>query len=446
MKRKMKKIIAFIVLALMVGSGLSALAEEPIQETETPRVLPGSFWYPFKTFGEGIRTFFTFNSEAKLERHQFLSEKRLAELEAIMEKAPQLIDRAADNYQRQQEKLERALNRVVQRGPDGEELIDQLEDSIGKHLEKLEDLKEQGPAEAKAALERARSAAQQGQIKAIEAMSNWKPDEAFNRYKDLMTEQLDRLEQAAELDDEQAESILDQWRVYNEALRRMSKSREEISDRVNTWQAQNLERLDALEDRFQDLGRFRERLRNARSEAVDTQVEALRKIREENRWAEVEDDFSETALRRVERLRARVQEMDQDCPEENQAECLEERRRMVESLSQEYQKYMTLGEEIIQQDWDNLSAEGHDTLSQASQEAIQTLEPVYDLAPEEARASLDQAITAAERLRHLNNQAFQAENQLREPMSDNPSIERVQERVRQEMAPQIEATKNRLGQ
>lgn len=446
MKRQMKKIITFIVLTLMIGPGLSAFAEESIQEVATPQVLPGSFWYLFKTFGENIRTFFTFNSEAKLERHQFLSEKRLAELEAIMEKAPQLIDRAADNYQRQQEKLAQALNRVVQRGPEEEELIDRLEDSMGQHLEKLESLKEQVPTEAKAALERAHSAAQQGQIKAIEAISNWQPDEAFNRYKDLMTERLDRLEQVAELDNEEAESILGQWRVYNEALRRMSKSRAEISDQVNAWQAQALERLDALEDRFQSMEQFREHLRDARSEAVDTQVEALRKIREENRWAEVENDFSETALRRIERLRERVQEMDQDCPAEDQAECLNERRRMVEALSQEYQKYMALGEEIIQQDWDNLSVEGHDTLSQASQEAIQTLESVYDVAPEEARLSLDQAITAAERLRHLNNQAFETENQLGEPMSDNPSIERVQERARQEMAPQLEAIKNRLGQ
>lgn len=441
----MKKIIAFIVLALMIGMGLSALAEEPIQETETPRVLPGSFWYPFKAFGENVRTFFTFNVESKLERHQFLSERRLAELEAIMEEAPRLIDRATDNYQRQQEKLERALDRVAQRGPDQEELIDRVESSIGQHLEKLEDLKEQVPAEAKEALERAHSAAQQGQIKAIEAIGNWQPGEALNRYKELMTEQLDRLERDEDLDEAEAESVLGRWRVYNEALRRMSKAREEISDQVNSWQTEVLERLDSLEERFQGVQKLREHLWDARSEAVDTQVEALRKIREENRWVEVEDNFNENALRRVERIRERVQEMDQDCPEEEQEECLDERKQTVESLSREYQKYTALGEEIMQQDWANLAEGAYGALSQAGQQAIQVLEQVYDTAPEEAREGLEQAITSAERLRQLNDQASGVADQISESVSDNPSIERIQERVRQEMAPQLEMIRDRIG-
>ncbi len=447
MKSRMKKVIALIVLALMLFMGLSALAEEPDPNTEVPSVLPGSFWYPLKVLGENVRTFFTFNSEAKLERHQLLSQRRLIELEAVIENAPEMIDRATENYRRQQQKIERVLNQVAQQGPDREELMNWLEESISWHIDAFDRLKEQVPDDARAALEQARTAAQEGRNRVIEVISNWNPEGAFNRYKGLMDDRLDQLEEVDPIDEEEVNALLNEWRLYNDTLRRMSKSNGQIDTQIHSWQGESLERLDDLEDHFSQREAIQERVREARAEAVETQIEALRHIREENRWAEIEDDFNQTALQRVERLQERVAEMDQACPESDRENCLLERQKMVEALSQEYQQYASLGEEVIEQDWNTLATEGHDALGQAGQQAIQMLEQVYNAAPEEALEGLEQAITSAERLRHLNNEALRTLNQVQEgPTSDNPSIERVQERVRQELAPQLETIKNRFGQ
>jgi len=447
MKSRMKKVIALIVLALMLFMGLSALAEEPDPNTEVPSVLPGSFWYPLKVLGENVRTFFTFSSEAKLERHQLLSQRRLIELEAVIENAPEMIDRATENYRRQQQKIERVLNQVAQQGPDREELMNWLEESISWHIDAFDRLKEQVPDDARAALEQARTAAQEGRNRVIEVISNWNPEGAFNRYKGLMDDRLDQLEEIDPIDEEEVDALLNEWCLYNDALRRMSKSNGQINTQINSWQGESLERLDDLEDRFNQRETIQERVREARAEAVETQIEALRQIREENRWAEIEDDFNQTALQRVERLQERVAEMDQDCPESDRENCLLERQKMVEALSQEYQQYTSLGEEVIEQDWNALTTSGHNALGQAGQQAIQMLEQVYNTAPEEALEGLEQAIASAERLRHLNNEALGTLNQIQEgSTSDNPSIERVQERVRQELAPQLETIQNRFGQ
>lgn len=447
MKNHMKKVIAFIVLALMLLMGFSAFAEEPDSNTEVSGVLPGSFWYPLKVFGENVRTFFTFGSEAKLERHQLLSQRRLAELEAVIESAPEMVDRAVENYQRQQQKIERVLNKIAQQSPDREELFNWLEESISWHIDTFDRLKEQVPDDARAALERARTTAQEGHNKVIEIIGNWNPDRAFNRYKGLMNDRLDQLEEIDPIDEDEVNTLLDEWRLYNDALRRLSKSDGQINAQINSWQGESLERLDNLEDRFSQREAIQEKLREARAEAVETQIESLRQIREENRWAEVEDDFNQTALRRVERLQERLGEMDQDCLESDRENCLAERRKTIEALSQEYQQYASLAEEVIEQDWDTLATDGHNALGQATQQAIQILEQVYESAPAEAREGLEQAITSAERLRYLNNEALENLNQIQTGLTpDNSSIERVQERVRQELAPQLETIKNSSDQ
>lgn len=420
-----KKILFLSLIFLMLGSGPCSFAEEVENILPDPGILPSSILYPFKIFGENIKTFFIFDPEAKTERYQLLSTLRLSELTAVAEKGEiRKIEKASERYQNQQKKLNQLMARIDAEG----ELIDQLNNVIDQHLDVLESLNEQVPEEARTSLEEARSVVRQGKVGVIEIKSEDNPEEVLTAYQDTINSRWNDLKEKIEENDEQgAMVIFDDWKNYHEGLRQFQ-SQKEI---VNQWQFEIIDQMDELDAESYEMPELRERLWEARLEAVNAQIEDLQRHRERNQWTEVRGDFAQAALSRIEQLRKQVQSMEEKCL--NDEECLASHQKLIDMLSLEYEKYALFGEELMEEDSDSTESEGNEEiLRQLGQRAVETIEQVYEMAPQEAKTGLDQALISSERLRQLSQEKIQATQELL-PVSEVPAIQRIQNQVREEL-------------
>ncbi len=154
----MKKYISLFPLAVffLIGAMATVLAqEEPIEivseETITiadlgasePRVLPTSPLYFFKELGRNLQRFVTFNSVSKAELELKFTNEKAAELKKISETQPdntRAIQKAVENYQTTQEKLQKKLEGLSEtsQSPKVDVLLDNLTNKVVKH-EKLFD-------------------------------------------------------------------------------------------------------------------------------------------------------------------------------------------------------------------------------------------------------------------------------------------------------------------
>ncbi len=427
-----KKIILFSFLLLMLSFNLFSFAEEAENVLPDPGVLPGSIIYPFKILGENIKTLFTFGSEAKAERHQFLSSLRLSELEAVTEKGiVRKIEKASERYQNQQE----TLNRLMIRIGAGEELINKLSNNIDQHLDILEILNEQVPEEAKMKLEDARSILRRGKIETIEIKGEDNLEEALIAYQEIINNRLNSLKtEIGENDESKAMLVLSDWEDYNEGLRQFQNQKE---IEANQWQFEAINQMDELDADSLEMPKLRERLWEARLEAVNAQVESLQRRREQNQWTEAQGDFAQAALGRIEQLQKQVRNMEEEC--RNDEECLSLHQKLIDALSLEYERYALLGEELMQESDSDSDFDGEDreALMQVGQKAVEAIEQIYEMAPQEAKDGLDQALISSERLRQLSQQRIQASQELL-PVSEVPAIQRIQNQVREELNKQIE--------
>jgi len=426
-----KKILFFPLIILMLGFSLCSLAEEAESFLPDPGVLPGSILYPFKIFGENIKTFFTFGSEAKTMRYQLLSTLRLSELRAVAEKGEvSKIEKASERYQNQQNKLNQSMVRVDAKG----ELIDQLSNVIDHHLDVLESLNEQIPEEARINLEEARSIVRRGKVEVIEIENEDNPEEVLTAYQNTINNRLNDLKEKIEENDEQrAIVIFNDWKDYNDGLKQFQNQKEI----VNQWQFEIIDQMDELDAESYEMSELRERLWEARFEAINAQIENLQRRREQNQWTEIRGDFVQAALGRIEQLRKQVQNMEEEC--RNDEECLASRQKLIDMLSMEYEKYTLFGEELMEESSDPIENEDdEEILMQLGQRAVEVIEQVYEMAPQEAKIGLDQALISSERLRQLSQEKIQTANELL-PVSEVPAIRRIQNQVREELNERTEA-------
>ncbi len=436
----MKKILAFFLcFSFLFLIGFSVLAEEPAQESlPTPRVLPGSILYPLKMLGENIRSIFSFGFETRMKRAQELAAMRLAEIKALAEKDGLIgLNLAAERYQRQQEKMVELASR---KDEIQEELTDRVVKTASRHLQILDQIAEQSSEQSRSALARARLAAQRGQVRVITALNQISPSLARKKHQQIMEQKMDNLEEQIQ-EKKEGGLIIGDWRAHLEAFKEL---KGDPGPETVEWSVGAVEQMDRLEDRAAEMIELREKIWSARIKAIEVQVAEMKRYRQENRWAEVQDNFAEAALRRVALLKQRIQEMAElDCPAEEKEECLAARQRIVDVLVNEYEKYSSLGESVIQE----LEARSVDLteerLHQTSQKAMEALEQVYDRAPEEARKGLDQAIRSTERLRQMTGEALNLDQA---SVSNRPGVRRIQERVRQEIRPQLERIRGALDQ
>lgn len=171
-----KKLLLVPLLAIFLFAGVVQAQTNDLPE---PELLPDSPFYFVKSWSEGIGTFFTFGDVSKAERFLNLSEKRLAEADALVAKGkPEVAEGAIERYQ---EHLDRALSKAKEaktKGLDTDEVLAKVAEATLKHQVVLAGVYEKVPEQAKPAIERAMQAGMRGHEEALKAISGQKREEA----------------------------------------------------------------------------------------------------------------------------------------------------------------------------------------------------------------------------------------------------------------------------
>lgn len=187
-----KKLLLVPLLAIFLFAGVAQAQTNDLPE---PGMLPDSPFYFLKSWSEGIGTFFTFGDVAKAERFLNLSEKRLAEANALVAKGePEIAEKAIGRYQ---EQLNRALAKAEEakaNGLDTDEVLAKVSEATLKHQAVLADVYEQVPEQAKPAIERAMQAGMRGHEEALKAVSGEKREEVMRDVEEKRREVEQRLE------------------------------------------------------------------------------------------------------------------------------------------------------------------------------------------------------------------------------------------------------------
>ncbi len=137
-----------------------------------PGMLPDSPFYFLKSWSETIGTLLTFSDIAKAERFVNLSEKRLAEANALVAKSkPEIAEKAVLRYQDQ---LGAALTKVA-------EAKAKVAESTLKHQAVLADVYEKVPEQAKSAIKHAIEASIRGHEETLKAVSNQRREEILEK-------------------------------------------------------------------------------------------------------------------------------------------------------------------------------------------------------------------------------------------------------------------------
>lgn len=185
-----------LFLALLVLVFLSAgVAQAQTDDLPEPGMLPDSPFYFLKSWSEAMGTFFTFSDVAKAERFMNLSEKRLAEANALVEKGkPEIAEKAVGRYQ---EYLSRALTKAEEakaKGLNTDEVLAKVAEATLKHQAVLADVYEKVPEQAKEAIEHAIEASTRGHEEALEAISGQKREEIEEKIEEKKQEVEQKLE------------------------------------------------------------------------------------------------------------------------------------------------------------------------------------------------------------------------------------------------------------
>ena len=187
-----KKLLLVPLLSIFLFAGVVQAQTNDLPE---PGLLPDSPFYFVKSWSEGVGTFFTFGDMAKAERFLNLSEKRLAEADALVAKGkPEVAEGAIGRYQ---EHLGRALSKAEEaktKGLDTDEVLAKVAEATLKHQAVLAGVYEKVPAQAKSAIERAMQAGMRGHEEALKAVSGQKREEVMEQAEQKRQEVEQKLE------------------------------------------------------------------------------------------------------------------------------------------------------------------------------------------------------------------------------------------------------------
>lgn len=184
----------FLVLLVVVFL-CPKVVQAQANDLPKPGILPDSPFYFLKSWSEAIGTFFTFGDVAKAGRYLSLSEKRLAEAKALVEKGkPEVAERAIGRYQ---EQLNQALTKAEEaktKGLDTDEVLVRVSEATLKHEAVLADVLENVPEQAQEAIKKAMEASMRGHEEAIEAISKEKQAEIMEKVEEKRQEVEQKLE------------------------------------------------------------------------------------------------------------------------------------------------------------------------------------------------------------------------------------------------------------
>lgn len=187
----LKKLLLVPLLVIFLFAGV---AQAQTNDLPDPGMLPGNPFYFLKNWTENIGTFFTFGDVAKAERFLNLSEKRLAEADALVAKGkPEVAEKAVGRYQEQLNSALLKAEKAKAKGLDTDEVLAKVAEATLKHQAVLADVYEKVPEQAKSAIEQAMQAGIRGHEEALKAVSGEKQEEVMQNVEQKRQEVEQRL-------------------------------------------------------------------------------------------------------------------------------------------------------------------------------------------------------------------------------------------------------------
>ena len=159
-------IILTIVLLLM---GIPTFAQNV--SISQPGMLPDNPFHPFQDFFEQLQLFFAFSPEAKANIHLQLAEKRLAELNLVIEQnKTDLVPILSDKFEKELNDTENEINSAKTLGQNVTEIAQHVAGETFKHQLVLQNLLDKVPEQARPSIVNAINKSQEGHIAAVESI------------------------------------------------------------------------------------------------------------------------------------------------------------------------------------------------------------------------------------------------------------------------------------
>lgn len=178
----------FIILAVLLVAGIgivSSAAGDISEGAAEARILPGSFWYPFKMLWEDIMTFFTFNDLSLANRYMDLAEERLREAKALeIGKNYEQAKKTLVRYQNTLQKTKEAIALAKQSGEDVKGVIDRGVKFVDDNRETLQSVYDNVPDELKKLAKDALDKTEVSKKDWLNALKNQVQDQLFNQGKE----------------------------------------------------------------------------------------------------------------------------------------------------------------------------------------------------------------------------------------------------------------------
>ena len=187
-----KKVFLTIVLTFFVFNSTAFAQEEVLPD---PGMLPTSSFYFLKSWTESIGTFFTFGDVAKAERFLELSEKRLAEIDALtLAGETEAAEEVMNRYEKQLGHAFQWAEKAKLGGKDMGEVLGKVSEATFKHQGVLMNVLERVPDQAKGAIERAMQQSMRGYEESMKGMTEQERERVMQNVQEKMQEVEVRME------------------------------------------------------------------------------------------------------------------------------------------------------------------------------------------------------------------------------------------------------------
>ncbi|OGO45636.1 MAG: hypothetical protein A2Z05_01835 [Chloroflexi bacterium RBG_16_60_22] len=299
----MRTVLIGCLLVTSFVFGGAAYAQD--EELPDPGLTPDSPFYFFDTLGKNIGMAFAFGSEAKAGRALQYAEERLAEARAMAEKnRTREMERAANDYDGFMAKVNQRLEEAKRQGI-SDNISERIALATRKHLAVLDKVKDRVPEPAKEAIKRAREASENGQLNALRALGERKPERAI----DINAEAIeDRLERARVRASENVTPDVEEALDYAARLTELEEEMQAIAEekglditklRQRLAQATS-NRLDVLTGVYEKAPEnARKGIANAIENSVKKYEREVEKLREKNALGDIPD--AATLARRIQK-------------------------------------------------------------------------------------------------------------------------------------------------
>ncbi len=198
-----KKYIAVAVLGVFLFSGVASAQTDSLPSAGTT---PGSPFFFFDRFFEGVGTFFTFGEANKARRYLALAEERLAEASVLAERQDdENTTKATALYE---EQLSKAKERATRTGEI--ELESEVTNATTRHLSAFDRVLERVPEQARERVRAAKERTITGQLEALRGIAGRDPERAAGIFAAAADGRLRAAQARAEQggnDDEEAEEV-----------------------------------------------------------------------------------------------------------------------------------------------------------------------------------------------------------------------------------------------